>query len=196
MKTLCALSVLALVLLSGCATVGVLAPPDPDKNLADALALTEDGQRPVMAEPLIREAITIYRARGDQKGLGNAYRVYGIFFMSPAVQQWERWYRQYGFEEGDATFDRRFVKAVEYLEWAEPPLRDAAQFDLLTSVYYHLAFALQARGQHERACATLVRSLEAYEEGLRLNPTARPNTEGAASAPEVIAESKQRLGCQ
>jgi len=149
-----------------------------------------------MCEPLIREALVIYEQRGDQQGVGNAYRVYGIFLTSGTVTQWERYYRRNGFQDKSITFDGRYAKAVEYFEHAEPLLRDAGQFDLLTGLYYHQAFALGNTGQQARACASLGQALDAYQENMRRNPTAKPNTGGFASVPDLIEDGKRRVGCQ
>lgn len=122
--------------------------------------------------------------------------MYGLFFASRAVERWHYVYRRDGFRDKTVKFDDRFAKAIEYLERAEPLLRDAGQFDLLTGVYYNMAFVLNATGQHDRACASFGRSLDAYQQNVARNPTATPNTGGFASVPAAIEDGKRRVGCQ
>jgi hypothetical protein len=69
-------------LLPGCAGVGVFASSDPFRKLNDAEVLFEREDRPLIAERLIFEAMEIYQARGDCRGLGASYREYGDLLHS------------------------------------------------------------------------------------------------------------------
>ena len=191
---LVALCILLLSLVS-CAGVGIVATSDPDVKLQDATVLFDRYNRPRPAEMLIREAIAIYEERGDRKGLGRAYETYGLLLVSASVQRWEHVYRRDGFRDKSLKFDDRYAKAVEYFERAEPLLREAEQFDLLTGLYYNKAYALNGATRHAEACDSFARSLEAYQENMRRNPAAKPNTAGFASVPDAIEDGKRRLGC-
>jgi len=79
-----------LVIVAGCAGVGVVSSSDPLTKLNDAEDLFMRQDRPLIAERLIREATAIYQERDDPHGLGNAYREYGDFLTSPAVSKWSR----------------------------------------------------------------------------------------------------------
>ena len=194
-RCLRSLVAVAPLLLTGCAGFGIVATSDPDVKLEDALVLFGQYNRPLPAERLIREAIAIYEERKDQAGLGKAYQTYGIFFGSRCVTNWQHVYRRDGFLDRTVKFEDRFAKAVEYLERSLPLLREAELFDGLTGTYYHLGFALNATGQHDRGCAALDASLEAYHENMARNPTAKRYTGGSASVPARIAEAKQQLRC-
>src|SRR5436190_669032 len=106
------------VSLAGCAGVGVVATDDPAAKLHDAAYLYSKAGRPLIAERLIRQAIDLYEKNNDQLGLAEAYRQYGLFFLSPSIQKWNKVYRDSGFLDKSATFDTRYAKSIEYFEKA------------------------------------------------------------------------------
>jgi hypothetical protein len=54
---------------------------DPERKLGWAKELYQNQNRPIPAERLIKEAIEIYQERGDQLGLAQAHRAYGVFLL-------------------------------------------------------------------------------------------------------------------
>ena len=62
--------------LIGCAAYGVPATSNPDEKLRDAYMLFERKDRPLPAERLLREAITMYQEQKNEPALGEAYRAY------------------------------------------------------------------------------------------------------------------------
>jgi tetratricopeptide (TPR) repeat protein len=160
--------------------------------------------RPMPAERLIREAIDIYKERNDPHGLGNAYRDYGDLLRSPAVAKHEIAYRRDGFQDRSVTFDNRFSKAseftskaLEYYRLAEKQDRESAKFDALTNVYFNMAWCYYTLDDREKACGFYDRTLEAYTENIRRNPTAKPNVpSGFGSVADVVASEKQRAACK
>lgn len=66
------LIILPILVMVGCAGVGIVATSDPAVKLEDAFYLLENSNRPLPAEMLIREAMAIYEERGDPRGLGKA----------------------------------------------------------------------------------------------------------------------------
>jgi len=191
-------------LLTACTGVGIIATDNPLTKLNDAEVLFEQKDRPLPAERLIQEAISIYQRNDDTHGLGNAYREYADFLKSPAVARHEAHYRQTGFIDKSITFDNRLEKAnefyrraLEYYSRAAAELKQSGPYDALTNVYFNMAWVHLALGQHDQACDDFDRTLQAYEENVRRNPSAKQNFPAQfASLPESLASARQQTGCR
>lgn len=192
-------------LLSGCAGVGIVATSDPAVKLDDAEVLFQRKNRPLPAEQLIQEALVIYQKRDDPHGLGNAHREYGDLLKSAAVVNWESAYRKSGgFLDKSITFDNRLTKASEQYSMAlenyrraEPQELAAGKYDALTNVYFNMAWSNLALGARDEACTDFDRSLQAYNENMRRNPTAHPyGARNSHSIPDTLALAKQQAGCR
>jgi tetratricopeptide (TPR) repeat protein len=191
------------VLISACAGVGIVATSDPLVKLNDAEDLFMSQDRPLPAERLIREAIAIYQQRNDPHGLGNSHREYGDLLRSPAVAKWEKVYRRDGFQDKSITFDNRLAKASEfyrqalaYYQRAAEQHREAGRYDALTNVYYNMAWSSYRLDERDNACRYYDQTIEAYKEGIRRNPSAKPHLPpGAGSMTDAISSAKRRAGC-
>jgi hypothetical protein len=195
----------AVFFLSGCAGVGIVSTSDPGEKLNDAEVLFLKKNRPVPAEKLIQEALVIYQERDDSHGLGNAHREYGDLLRSPAVASWEPSYRKSGgFLDKSITFDNRLKKAsehyataLEYYRRAEQQELAASKYDALTNVYYNMAWSNLALGARDEACSDFDRSLQAYNENMRRNPTAHPyGGRDSRTLPEMLSLVKQQADCR
>jgi hypothetical protein len=201
MKLLTALSLVCL--LCGCAGIGIVATDDPRTKLVDAGVLFGQKNRPVPAEKLINEAMSIYQRNDDPHGLGNANREYGDFLTSPAVRNWEPQYRQHGFEDRSVTFDNRLTKAdefyrraLDYYSQATTQLKDAGRYDDLTNVYFNMARVHLHFGENDASCSDFDLTYWAYTENMLRNPSAKPYFPGRFSSfPEALAYERQRAGC-
>jgi len=193
----------AFAVMSGCVGVGIIATGDPLEKLNDSEDLFMSQGRPLPAERLIREAMAIYEERGDAHGLGNANRQYGDLLRSPAVMKWEQVYRRYGFQDISITFDNRLEKAKEFYRTAITYYDRAAQehlrtgkYDALTNVYFNSAWSYLNLNEKNKACANYDMAVEAYDENIRRNPSAKPYAPpGSGSFSEFIASAKRRVGC-
>jgi tetratricopeptide (TPR) repeat protein len=148
-----ALAVFAsLLIVAGCASIGVPATSDPAMKLRHAVDLFDKQDRPALAERLIREAIDIYSTPTDQLGLAEAYRTYGLFFRSASVSgKWSNFYRSNGFLDRTACWDCRYAKSIEYFEKARTIDTDQQRFDGLTNVNLHMGFSDELMGNSEAA---------------------------------------------
>lgn len=192
-----------LISLVGCAGVGVVDSADPLVKLNDAAFLFEREDRPVPAQTLIVEAIQVYQKRDDPHGLGNANREYADFLMSAAVFNWRRVYKRGGFYDPSVTYDNRldkakeyYTKALTYYLLAETQELAAGKYDALTNVYYNEAVSNLALGRPQEACTYYDRALEAYNENMRLNPSAHPRGTGTLTVPKSVSERKKAAGCK
>lgn len=196
-------SLCSLLLVSGCAAMGVIATLDPHTKLDDAEGLFLRQGRPLPAERLIREAIAIYQERDDPHGLGNANREYGDLLGSAAVIKWEKVYRRDGFLDKSITFDNRLAKASEfyrhaltYYQRAEQQNLKSAKYDALTNVYFNTAWSHRMLGERDQACTYYDRAVEAYNETIRRNPTVKPYAPpGYETVSDLVASEKRRAGC-
>jgi hypothetical protein len=125
-------------LLTGCAAYGVPASSDPDQKLRDAYMLFDRKDRPLPAERLIREAITIYQEQNKEPALAEAYRAYGFFFRSQAVERWHKHYESSGFLEPGATYENRHDKSIEYFSRAAGILEKYQKHDRLSNIYLNM----------------------------------------------------------
>ncbi len=198
-KTRFLICLCSLLLLVGCAGVGIVATSDPLTKLNDAEDLFMRQDRPLPAEQLIREAMAIYHERDDPQGLGHAHREYADLLRSQSITgKWQNHYRANGFLDKSVTFENRiakssefYSKALEYYARAETKLREANRFDSLTNVYINMALSSSQLDDRVKACAFYNKGLEAYAENIRRNPGAKPQ----GAVPEFVGSQKKRLGC-
>ena len=195
------LALIAVIHLGGCAAFGVVESSDPLVKLNDAEDLFMRQDRPLPAERLIREAIAIYQERDDALGLGHAHREYGDLLRSPAVAKWEKVYRRDGFQDKTVTFDNRLAKASEFYrkalmhyERAEQQFRETGKYDALTNVYFNMAWSHYMLDDRGKACGYYDRTIDAYNENMRRNPSAKPY--GGGSMSDIVSSAKRRAGCQ
>jgi tetratricopeptide (TPR) repeat protein len=192
-----------MLLLSGCAGVGIVATSDPTGKLNGAEYLFAVKNRPVPAEELIQQAIVIFQERNDSQGLGNANREYGDLLRSQAVVNWESAYLRSGFRERSITYGNRLEKATEYyakaLEYygiAEKEALAADKYDALTNVYFNMGLSNLALGVTAEACTDFNRTLEAYSENMQRNPDAHPHGSKFGTIPDTIVVAKKQAGCE
>ena len=191
------------LLLSGCAAVGVFSQSDPAIKLADADVLFSERGRPIPAERLFREAMDIYRERGDLAGQAKAYQLYGELLQSPAVARMEKSYRRTGFLDRSISFDDRAAKASEHFATSvslfqkdEQQAREAGDYHRVATSSYHLGLSYYLLKDRDGACGSFDRASEAYDEFLRRNPDVKPESNPeAARVDKTISGVKKHVGC-
>lgn len=190
------LPILLSTLICGCAAVGVPITFDPNSKLEWAQELIDNQNRPLPAEPLIEEAISIYKKRGDNLGLANAYRTYAIFLKSEAVENWGQ-YRKWGFMNKTVTFDNRYQKAIEYYEIARDIYEKNSKYDALTNVYLNMGMIYQVKfNDKKKACDCYAKSLESHLKFKKDNPDTKIKLPiGFRSYEDYIAVVKEEAGC-
>ena len=129
-------------------------------------------------------------------GLAEAYRVYGFFFQSEAVERWGHVYRRQGFLDKSATFDGRITKALEYFEGARGLYSDHHAYDRLTNVDLNMGFTFERHHLISEACKAYDHALRDYQNNARENPSARQTPpSGFSSLPEFLEAQKKRVKC-
>jgi tetratricopeptide (TPR) repeat protein len=182
--------------LGGCATVPGRSSDDPAVKLELASELFSSKDEPVRAEELIREAIARYKRDGNQLGLAEAYRQYGLFYRSLAVGKFERYYREKGFEDSLVKFDQRYEKAAEYFNRAKDLYGDYGHIDVISNLYISLAKTYDLMNRRKEACAAFDAGLEKYLAYKKGNPEAQELlSEEMQRYEEYIGILKQQAGC-
>ncbi|MCE5263238.1 MAG: hypothetical protein LLG97_06865 [Deltaproteobacteria bacterium] len=190
-------AIVAATMLSGCAAGQILGTADPGKKIEEAYSHLDE-LRPLAAEPLIRESIEAYRRGNDEAGLAEAYRAYGFFFRSQAVEKWQQHYEAVGFQDKTATFKNRYEKSAENFEESARLLAKSGQYDKLTNVYANLGFSFEVAGKNDKAC-------EAYKASREANRRFAKDTPGVSvtlpqgftgTYEEYINGFLERLGCK
>lgn len=186
-----------ILVLSGCAAMLVPETDDPIEKLGWATELFNNQQRPLPAEKLIREAILICENSADNECLGKAYVDYGFFFRSPSIEKWEKHYREHGFLDAEAVFDKRLETSRDYFNKGISYYLKTERYDALSNAYLNLGFTYYFLGQHENECSSYAKSLEFHAKNILLNPSANVALpEGASSFKEYVNGQQSRAGCK
>jgi hypothetical protein len=181
--------------ISACAAVGVVATSDPRKELGNAVALFDHG-RPLPAERIIVDAIAQCEKTDNGVCIGEAYRVYGLFFQSAAVTEYRVQYQKYGFLDKTATWDTRYQASILYFRKAGAIAQDTDHYDVLSNIHYLIGKDFAYMHDMENACVEFAQSLDAHEEFQRRNPGASvAPIKGQGSFGDAIAGIQRRMGC-
>ena len=185
------------IALAGCAAMGVPETSDPDKKVGHAYMLFDQQQRPLPAERLIREAITLYQEKNNALGLAEAYRAYGFFFRSSAIEKLHKHYELNGFMENEATYANRYDKSIEYFERSAAILEEHQKNDTLTNVHLNMGFTHELAKQPEKACAEYSKSIVSNQMHSKNNPNASLTLPQGFSSYEAYVNSiMERLKCR
>jgi len=170
---------------------------DPTQKLRDAEVLYAQKDRPLIAERLIREALSISEQQHDEFGVANAYRTYGFFFRSSSVSgSWAEYYRKHGFLEPSVTWGTRLDASIRFFRQAAEIYDRLSRYDASTNVYLNMGHTYALMQDREHACAAFSRALDTYHENMRINPTARPQTPpGFSSFEEFVDKVRADEGC-
>lgn len=181
------------IVISGCAAMGVPLTSNPQTKIKYAYSLMHEQNRPLPAEPLIWEAIDIYKKRKDNYGLAHAYRAYGYFLISKAVKNWG--YRE--FEDKTVTFDNRYDKAIEYWNKALELFGAENNYDAISNIYFEIGRVYYFNYYNkDKACDYFSKSLEAHKRFVKDNPSQKIILpEGVNSFEEYIQKAKEEIKC-
>lgn len=191
------LALLAVHSLFACAGIGVVATSDPTQKLRDAEVLFSQKDRPLIAERLIREALSISEKQKDEYGVANAYRTYGFFFRSDSVSgSWGEYYRKHGFLEPSVTWAARLDASIRFFQQAGEIYDRLRRYDASTNVYLNMGHTYALMHDREHACSAFSKALERYRENMRADPTARPQSApGFSSLEDFVNKVRADEGC-
>ena len=156
--------------LVGCAATGVPYSSDPQQKLADARMLFLQHDRPLPAGPMILQAIEILETQDQPLQLAEAYRTYGLFLNSAAVERYRSTYQNIGFNHASISFEQRHQGAIEYYSKAAEILQQQDQLDYLSNTYLNIGISYSHQQQVDKACAMYVKSLATHRLFQQQNP--------------------------
>ena len=185
------------VALLGCSAMGVPASSDPATKLRQANELFVREDRPIPAERLIQEALDIYEKDGDRLGAAEAYRTFGFFYRSTAVERWEKVYRaETGFFDKTVTFDTRFDKSAQYFEKSAKTFEQAGALDRAVNAEFNEGMTFALANRPANACEAYDRSLIMYRDAQKSNPDKSPDLPpGVKTFDELVMKFKAKVRC-
>jgi len=195
MRSLIAICCLAALI--GCATLLQSKPEDPSGKLREAVELFSSKDEPVEAEELLHDVVEVYRKNQDDLGLAEAYRQFGLFYRSNAVNKFEEYYVKEGFLDKTVKFSTRYEKAIEYFNKARDIFAADRQYAVLSNLQLSIAKTYDLMNQHENACAAFELGLENH---LAFKKSAAPETlelraDEIANYEQYIGAMKKQAGC-
>jgi len=185
----------SILILGGCAAVGVPYTSDPNEKLYWTNQLLMMG-RALPAERLIVEAVEICQKNNDTECLGNAYSMYGFFFTSGAVERYSKKYKEDGFRDKKATYNERYNRSKEYYEKAITEFSKTNKYDLLTNTYVLMADTYHALRDKAAECKAYKTSVIYNKKNFEANPTTNIYLpKGYSTFEEYIDMRKEQAKC-
>jgi len=185
------------LILTGCAAMFVPETKDPYEKLAWAKELVNKQDRPLPAERLIREAITIFETENNSVGIADAYTGYAEFFKYPGSPKWEPLYRRDGFLDKTATYDNKYEKTMEYYGKAKEIYLKNNRHDRLTDISLNIGTMLHFLKKDDLACQAFSDSLENYHSYMAENPNSKAKIpSGFSSYDDFISNRKKASDCK
>ena len=153
-----------IVIISGCAAVGVPHTNDPYKKIAYANDLYQNQNRAIPADRLLVEAINIFNNKNDEAGLAISNRAYAYFLISDSVSgKYSGYFEKNGFLDKSTTFKNRYQSAIKYLNSSLVIFTRLKVADAPINVNYMLGRIYWiALNETKNACEYFDRSLESY----------------------------------
>ena len=184
-------------MVAGCAAVGVPMTYNPEKKLSYARVLFNNYDRPLPAEPLIFEAIEIYKRNHDEIGLANAYLTYAYFLQSPSLLNYEKGYRKFGFEDETVFFDNRYEKALEYWDRSLRLFEKNTRYAEASNVYYNIGrLQFMIFKNKEEACKNYSKSISSNKKYSEFYPNPAVVLDSRFNSfEEYINALKKEVGC-
>ncbi|OGW34063.1 MAG: hypothetical protein A2X58_13040 [Nitrospirae bacterium GWC2_56_14] len=190
------IAVCCVATLVGCATLQSK-PEDPSGKLREAVELFSRKDEPVEAEELLHDVVEVYEKNQDDLGLAEAYRQFGLFYRSNAVNKFEEYYLKEGFLDKTVKFSARYEKAIEYFNKARDIYAADRQYAVLSNLQLSIAKTYDLMNQHENACAAFDQGLENH---LAFKKSADPETlelraDEIANYEQYMGAMKKQAGC-
>ncbi|NBF03416.1 hypothetical protein GV819_14070 [Pseudomonas sp. Fl5BN2] len=185
-----------ILLVSGCAVVGVMESSDPRQKQANAEAMLEQN-RPRAAELLIEQSLQLCRRSGQALCFADGYRAYGRFLMSSTLDgQWKTDFEQNGFREPQVSYANRYDKALEYFQRSRALYVQEGRFDGASNVSLQRGFIYEMQADTSSACNAYDQSQQDQAQNQSLKPQAKVTLpERYESFAQYIDQQKRRAGC-
>ena len=170
-----------IILLNGCDAAMVLHTSDPGQKINNAYEMMESQGRFIPAKRFIEEAEKIYKEEGNKQGLAEAYHAFGNLYQHGPVGKLENKYRDYDLSR-------------QYFERAYNLYNEIG--DDMGRAKSLLGLSQGLQNNRIKECECLKKSLEAYYEGKKKNPSAELPMRINADFPSFVKDVIQGLGCK
>jgi tetratricopeptide (TPR) repeat protein len=139
--------------------------------------------------------VRIVQEQNKDPELAEAYRAYGFFFRSSAVER-HKHYESGGFLEPGATYQNRHDKSIEYFSKAAEILEKYQKHDRLSNIYFNMGVTYEAAQHAQRACDAYTKSVSSLQRFLTENPGAQITLPpGYQSFEELVNPRREKLQC-
>lgn len=186
------------IITASCAGVGVVSTDDPYKKLKHANILLEKEGRPVLAERLITEAISIFKQKNDQAGLAEGFRQYGLFLRSHSLNPNSPYFIKYGFIDKDVSYKDRSLGSIKYFKKSLKIYKELNDTSMLTNIYFLIGGSYSAGlNDNLNGCKFYKKSIESNIEYTKENPDINiPSPEGFYSYEDFMIAVMKQSNCK
>jgi len=185
-----------IVVLAGCAVKSGRTTSIGAEKLKKASQLFSSKDEPVEAEEMIRDVIALYEQDKNQIGLAEAYRQYGLFYRSNAVNKFAKYYKEKGFLDKTVKFAGRYEKSVEYFKKSMEIYTDYGNIEIMSNLYVSLGKTYDLMDKKDKACEAFNKGLENFATFKKGNPEAKElRSEELANYESYIDVIKKQVGC-
>ncbi len=153
------LSMVFILLLSGCAGIGVAATSDPYQKLDQADAMMAQ-DRAAMAESLISDALKVFEEKNDAAGIADAYHAYGNLYKHPSYHgKWKPTFEKLG------TYDGTYQKSIDYFNKAKEIFENKKDATGVSKSLFGIGHVYGIKNERETSCQYYSKALARYRSG-------------------------------
>jgi len=147
------------VTLIGCTGIGFIATSNPYRKLAQASELLRQ-DRALLAELVIGDSLEIFKRKGDELGMAEAYHAYGNLYKHYSYHgEWAATFKKYG------TYDGTYMKSITHFEKSKGYFeRNGKELGVIKCLF-GIGNAYELRGNREKACTYYNEALSRYRAG-------------------------------
>ncbi len=186
-----ALSVTVVLVLTGCAAFGIPATSDPNQKLRYAYALM-DQCRPIPAERLIGEALGLYKEKGDEIGMAEAYHSFGNLYKFNCYHQ----KHEKSLLATVGSHEKAYELSKQNFEKAAQLYKKHDDFIGISKSYFGIGNVYGIQGNKSKECAFYDESLKYYYQAQTENLKASANIlTNFKDFPEMVEKFKSKDGC-
>src|SRR3569832_67784 len=180
---------LLLVALAGCAAALVPETSDPARKLGWARELINNQNRPIPAERLIKEALTIYQAEQNELGEADANRTLAEFYKSDA-------YANNAHYKATTEYPLRYKTAIGYYNNALALYVKNGELFGASNETQQTGLLYAEENDIPSACKAFDEGLDYHNRGMGAHPETKVRLpKEFASFKDGIAYYKNKIGC-
>jgi len=184
------LTAVTLSTLLGCTAIGIPVTSDPGEKLHYAYQLMNRG-RFIPAEWLTQESLDIYRQRGNELGMAEAYHTFGnLYKNSGYIEGYVRPRTRFG------TVTEAYGKSIDNFTRGKILFEKHDDYAGATRCLVGIGNGYALLGDKATACESYAEALPSFDRARQRNPSVRlPILTGYPDAPALINAFMDQDGC-